>query len=86
MLVIDLDPQTNATVCLIPELEWKARDESGQTLYQLFVDQVKGSRQFNADTAIVRDVSNVGGGVGGARFASLQPGADQDSGPRHPVD
>lgn len=65
VLVIDLDPQTNATVCLIPELEWKARDEAGQTLYQLFADHLKGSRQFNADTAIVRNVSNVGGGVDG---------------------
>jgi chromosome partitioning protein len=65
VLVIDLDPQTNATVCLIPELEWKARDEAGQTLYQLFADQVKGSHRFNADEAIVRNVSNVGGGIEG---------------------
>lgn len=65
VLVIDLDPQTNATVCLIPEREWKARDDAGQTLYQLFVDQVKGTRRFDADSAIVRDVSNVGGGVKG---------------------
>lgn len=65
VLVIDLDPQTNATVCLMPEDEWKARDESGRTLYQLFADQVKGSHRFNADAAIVRDVSNVGSGVKG---------------------
>lgn len=65
VLVIDLDPQTNATVCLIPEDEWKKRDESGRTLYQLFADQVKGSHRFNADAAIVRDVSNIGTGVKG---------------------
>jgi chromosome partitioning protein len=65
VLVIDLDPQTNATVCLIPEGEWKNRDESGRTLYQLFLDQVKDTHRFNADAAIVRDVSNVGGGVQG---------------------
>lgn len=65
VLVIDLDPQTNATVCLISEDEWKSRDEHGRTLYQLFADQVKGSRRFDADAAIVRDVSNVGGGVKG---------------------
>lgn len=65
VLVIDLDPQTNATVCLIPENEWKARDESGRTLYQLFADTVKGTDKFNADAAIVRDVSNVGGGIKG---------------------
>jgi chromosome partitioning protein len=65
VLVIDLDPQTNATVCLIPEQEWKAQDDAGQTLYQLFADQVKGTHHFDADRAIIRDVSNVGGGVAG---------------------
>jgi chromosome partitioning protein len=65
VLVIDLDPQTNATVCLIPEGEWKERDESGRTLYQLFLDMIKDTHRFNADAAIVRDVSNVGGGVPG---------------------
>jgi chromosome partitioning protein len=65
VLVIDLDPQTNATVCLIPEQEWKAQDDAGRTLYQLFADQVKGTRFFDADRAILRDVSNVGGGVPG---------------------
>jgi chromosome partitioning protein len=65
VLVIDLDPQTNATVCLITEAEWKQRDETGRTLYQLFADQVKGTRRFDADDAIVRDVSNVGAGVKG---------------------
>ena len=65
VLVIDLDPQTNATVCLIPEQEWKTRDETGRTLYQLFADRVKGTRRFDADAAIVRDVSNVSGGVRG---------------------
>lgn len=65
VLVIDLDPQTNATVCLIPEDDWKTRDETGKTLYQLFLDQVKGTRRFNTDDSIVRDVSNVGGGVSG---------------------
>lgn len=65
VLVIDLDPQTNATVSLIKETEWKERDETGRTLYQLFADQVRHTRRFDADEAIVRDVSNVGGGVAG---------------------
>jgi chromosome partitioning protein len=65
VLVIDLDPQTNATVCLIPEMEWKKRDETGRTLYQLFWDQLKGTQVFSAEDAIVRRVSNVGGGVDG---------------------
>jgi len=65
VLVIDLDPQTNATVCLIPETEWKKRDETGRTLYQLFWDQLKGTHVFSAEDAIVRRVSNVGGGIDG---------------------
>jgi chromosome partitioning protein len=65
VLVIDLDPQTNATVCLITESEWQERDETGRTLYQLFADQVKGSSRFHPDASIVRNVSNVGGGVQG---------------------
>src|SRR6476646_3085481 len=65
VLVVDLDPQTNATVSLIPEMEWKRRDEAGRTIYQLFVDQVKRTTRFDADESIVRDVSNVGGGVKG---------------------
>lgn len=65
VLVIDLDPQTNATVCLIPEREWQQRDEAGLTLYQLFADAVKGTHRFDADAAIVRDVSNIAGGIKG---------------------
>jgi chromosome partitioning protein len=65
VLVLDLDPQTNATVSLIPEREWQERDETGRTLYRLFADQIGSARRFNADDAIVRDVSNVGGGVPG---------------------
>ena len=65
VLVIDLDPQTNATVCLIPEREWQRRDEAGSTLYQLFADAVKGTHRFDADAAIVRDVSNIAGGIKG---------------------
>jgi chromosome partitioning protein len=65
VLVVDLDPQTNATVCLIPEMVWKQRDDDGLTIYQLFVDQVKGTHLFDADHAILRDVSNVGGGIPG---------------------
>ena len=65
VLVLDLDPQTNATVSLIPEREWQERDETGRTLYRLFADQIGSTHRFNADDAIVRDVSNVGGGVPG---------------------
>jgi chromosome partitioning protein len=65
VLVVDLDPQTNATVCLIPEHDWQARDRRFQTLYGLFLDVLEGTRRFDADAAIVANTSNVGGGVFG---------------------
>lgn len=65
VLVVDLDPQTNATVSLIPEHDWKARDARGQTLYGLFRDLLDGTRRFDPRQAIVANVSNVGGGIYG---------------------
>jgi chromosome partitioning protein len=65
VLVIDLDPQTNATVCLIPEHDWKARDALGQTLAGLYRDLLDQTDHFNASTAIVASASNVNGGVFG---------------------
>ena len=38
VLVIDLDPQTNATIALIGEKRWKENDKDGQTLFHLFND------------------------------------------------
>jgi chromosome partitioning protein len=59
VLVIDLDPQTNATVCLIEQLEWqRINDVEKQTLYYLFNDKLNGSNDFDINQAII---SNVGG-------------------------
>jgi len=65
VLVIDLDPQTNATIALVTERRWRERDQSGQTLYQLFKDQLENTRLFSAQEAILTRVSNVGGGIPG---------------------
>lgn len=66
VLVIDLDPQTNATAALIDELEWKKRNAAGQTLYQLFADQLtRDDPKFVLKDSVVKGVSNVGGGVKG---------------------
>jgi chromosome partitioning protein len=65
VLVIDLDPQTNATIALVNERRWRERDQSGQTLYQMFRDMLDGTRTFNAREAIIPRVSNLGGGMPG---------------------
>ncbi len=44
VLFIDLDPQTNATINLIGEDEWKKRDEAGLTLAQLFNRVAPGAK------------------------------------------
>jgi chromosome partitioning protein len=65
VLVIDLDPQTNATISLVNERRWRERDQAGQTLYQLFKDQLDGTQIFLANEAIMPRVSNIAGGVPG---------------------
>jgi len=65
VLVIDLDPQTNATIALVTERRWRERDQSGQTLYQLFKDELDNTHLFSAREAILPRVSNVGGGIPG---------------------
>jgi chromosome partitioning protein len=65
VLVIDLDPQTNATIALVTERRWRERDQGGQTLFQLFKDQLEGTRQFSPQEAILTRVSNLGGGIPG---------------------
>lgn len=65
VLVVDLDPQTNATIALVNERRWRERDQTGQTLYQLFKDQLDGTRLFTVQESILTRVSNVNGGVAG---------------------
>lgn len=65
VLVIDLDPQTNATVSLMNEYEWKKQNIKGQTIVQLFRDYLENMQIFSACEAIVHTVSNIGGGVEG---------------------
>ncbi|QLH11254.1 ParA family protein [Nitrosarchaeum sp. AC2] len=63
ILVVDLDPQTNATVALMDDKKWLEKDERGETLLQLFKDKLDKTSKFELDKAIVRGVSNVGGGI-----------------------
>jgi chromosome partitioning protein len=62
VLIIDLDPQTNATTMLIGETKWKELNENGWTLAQLFKDAIADDpkqRKFNLDETLQKSVSNV---------------------------
>ena len=57
VLVIDLDPQTNATVMLIGEERWKALNDSEHTLARLFKDGLQpDARRFDIKSALQQDV------------------------------
>ncbi len=62
VLVIDLDPQTNATTMLIGEEKWKKLNNEGLTLAQLFKDALESdgrARTFDIEKTIQKGVSNV---------------------------
>ncbi|MFA5026840.1 MAG: AAA family ATPase [Candidatus Methylomirabilota bacterium] len=65
VLLIDLDPQTNATVTLISEEKWAEVDASGQTIAQLFADRLNPNNppKFDIERAILRGVSTINDGI-----------------------
>jgi chromosome partitioning protein len=65
VLVIDIDPQTNATVSLISQADWKKKNDAGETLAQLFLDKLGGTEKFDMGQTVVHKVSNLHGGIEG---------------------
>jgi len=65
VLLIDLDPQTNATVTLISEEQWAEMDKEGRTIAQLFEDRLNPHNppKFDIETAIARRVSTINDGI-----------------------
>lgn len=65
VLLIDLDPQTNATVTLISEEKWAEMDGDGRTIAQLFEDRLNphNAPKFDLDKAIVHGVSTINDGI-----------------------
>jgi len=60
VLVIDLDPQTNATAMLIGESKWRDLNDVGHTLAQMFKDALDpGNKQFDFNKVLQKDVSDV---------------------------
>jgi chromosome partitioning protein len=65
VLLVDLDPQTNATVSLIAEERWAEVDRAGQTVAQLFADKLNPHLppQFDVEQSIIHGVSTIDGGI-----------------------
>ena len=65
VLLIDLDPQTNATVTLITEDQWAEMDKDGRTIAQLFEDRLNPQNvpKFDIEKAIARRVSTINDGI-----------------------
>ena len=60
VLVIDLDPQTNATVMMIGEDRWREANEKEHTIARLFKDALdQDNRRFDFEATLVKGVSNV---------------------------
>ncbi len=59
VLVIDLDPQTNATIALIGEEKWDELDRKKQTVFQMFQDKLDDTSYFQVQQAIQKGVSNL---------------------------
>lgn len=60
VLIIDLDPQTNATVMLIGEKKWGKLNIKGYTLATLFKDALsKDEPEFNLEKTLQKNVSDV---------------------------
>lgn len=60
VLVIDLDPQTNATVMLIGEEKWRKLNEREWTLARLFKDALDPeNKRFDLEKTLQKNVSNV---------------------------
>jgi chromosome partitioning protein len=59
VLIVDLDPQTNATIMLIGERKWEALNKQGLTLATLFRDALDESQNFDLSNTLQKSVSNV---------------------------
>lgn len=77
VLVIDLDPQTNATVVLMGENEWKKeRDDKRLTLAHFFEERIKNPRDLtplDPRKILVRNTSNIGSGIKGLDLLPSSP-------------
>jgi chromosome partitioning protein len=61
ILVIDLDPQTNATIALVGVARWEQANRAGQTIRQMFLDEFvpREQRSFTIANCFIPRASNV---------------------------
>ena len=60
VLIIDLDPQTNASIMLVGEDRWEELNDAGHTVAQLFRDALEPkNRRFDIGQAVQTKVGNV---------------------------
>lgn len=59
VLIIDIDPQTNATTMLIGEKKWEELNKQGYTLATLFKDALEETTNFDISKTLQKGVSNV---------------------------
>lgn len=74
VLVIDLDPQTNATITLIPETKWENLNKDGHTLAQIFKDSLTeepNEKKFDLDATLQKSVSDVKSSGDSFSFGSI---------------
>src|SRR5260370_3130594 len=65
VLIVDLDPQCNATFWLLPPKEWRSRiDDMTRTVCQVFHDQINGTKKFSFSNSVIRVVPISETGVG----------------------
>ena len=61
VLLVDLDPQTNATAMLIGDEKWGQVNEEGRTLAKLFSDALREpeERSFDVEATLIRETTRV---------------------------
>ncbi|MGW8811160.1 ParA family protein [Gordonia terrae] len=64
VLLVDLDAQTNLTTMMIGQERWLACNARRQTVATLFADVLDGTRDFDLESSVQRDVSTVSGLTG----------------------
>lgn len=65
VLVIDLDPQSNASACLMDLQSWKRANMRGQSIMRLFLDSFQELQVFSATETVVKNASNISNGING---------------------